>query len=132
MLNPFKEVNWNPGTAERRTFAKSLMIGFPIIAVVLATVTWFGAREWKPFFLWLGCGGFAAGLLFWLLPAVSLPFYVVWYAIACAMGLIVGNVLLSLVYYLVLTPIGLVLRMVGRTPLSKGFDRTCSSYWKPG
>ena len=35
MVNPFKEVNWNPGPQERRKFALSLVIGFPCIAVVL-------------------------------------------------------------------------------------------------
>ena len=32
MVNPFKEVNWNPGPRERRKFALSLIIGFPCIA----------------------------------------------------------------------------------------------------
>ncbi len=35
MLNPFKEVNWHPDLATRRTFARSLVIGFPCLAVVL-------------------------------------------------------------------------------------------------
>jgi hypothetical protein len=131
MLNPFKEVNWRPGCAERKTFARSLMIGFPIIAVVLAVAARFGTHEWKAFFLWLGSVGFFAGLLFWLIPQIARPFYIVWYAIACCIGLVVGNVLLGMVYYLVLTPVGLLLRAAGRPPISKGFDRKRTSYWKP-
>ena len=34
MLNPIKEVNWQPDTAARRVFAKSLMIGFPCLALL--------------------------------------------------------------------------------------------------
>ncbi|MFT4587452.1 MAG: hypothetical protein ACI9VS_002084, partial [Candidatus Binatia bacterium] len=30
MLNPFKEVDWNPDLPARRKFAVSLVIGFPI------------------------------------------------------------------------------------------------------
>src|ERR1043166_8992129 len=35
MVNPFKEVNWKPGLADLRKFARSLVIGFPCVAVVL-------------------------------------------------------------------------------------------------
>jgi len=45
------------------------------------------------------------------------------------MGFIVGNVLLSAFYFLVLAPIGLLVRGLGKTPLKKGFDKTASTYW---
>ena len=35
MVNPFKEINWNPGPRERRKFALSLLIGFPCLAAML-------------------------------------------------------------------------------------------------
>ena len=32
-------------------------------------------------------------------------------------------------YYLVLTPIGLVMRLLGHDPLNRRWDRTAKSYW---
>src|SRR5580765_5971293 len=110
MLNPFKDVNWNPGTRERRKFALSLMIGFPAIATIFSLLGWFAKHTWKPFFLWLGLVGFALGLVFWLLPQISRPFYVVWFFIACCMGIVMGNLVLVVFFFLALTPMGLLMR----------------------
>ena len=129
MLNPFKETNWNPNLAERKKFAVSLIIGFPAIAIIFSIVGRLTAHAWKPFFLWLGVIGLAVGVVFWLVPQISRPFYLVWYFLACCMGFVTGNVLLSAFFYLVITPMGLVMRMAGRDPLRKKFDRTTPTYW---
>jgi hypothetical protein len=130
MLNPFADTNWNPALAERRKFARSLIIGFPIIAIVLALITRFSTHTWKPFFLWLGIIGCAAGLVFWLIPQIAKPFYLAWYFIACCIGFVVGNVLFAVFYYFVITPFGLVMRMAGRDPLRKKLNKSTPTYWQ--
>ena len=130
MLNPFADVNWNPGRAERRKFAVSLIIGFPAIAIFFSIIARLTTDAWKPFFLWLGIIGFAVGVVLWLLPMIARPFYIVWYALACCIGLVVGNVLFSAFYYLVLTPMGLAMRLGGRDPLRRKLDRSTPTYWQ--
>ncbi len=44
-------------------------------------------------------------------------------------GTAVSCVFLAVVYYLVLTPLGLVARLFGHDPLSVRFDATARSYW---
>ncbi len=46
-------------------------------------------------------------------------------------GFVVSRVLLALVYYLALTPIGLTMRLFRYDPLARRFDRGASSYWTP-
>jgi hypothetical protein len=46
-------------------------------------------------------------------------------------GLFVSLIILAVLYYLVLTPIGLVLRMTGNDPMQRGWDRTAKTYWVP-
>ncbi len=131
MLNPFKEVNWNPDTAARRTFAKSLVIGFPCLAVVLLLagyLTGKGSNFGPP--LMLGGIGAGAGVVFYAVPAIAKPFYIVWYALACCVGLVVGNVVLGLVFYLLVTGIGLVKRLGDKQAIHKGPDAACSTYWQ--
>lgn len=130
MVNPFKEVNWNPDTAARRTFAKSLVIGFPCLALFFFIVGWLRGKGWDvPFALKLGGYGSAAGVLFHLVPAIARPFYVVWYALACSIGLVVGNLVLGLVFYVLVTGIGLVKRLGGRQPICKAPDAQAKTYW---
>ena len=130
MVNPFKEVNWNPDTAARRTFAKSLVVGFPCLALVLLFAGYLTGKGWNfdPS-LKLGGIGAAAGVLFYAMPAVAKPFYVVWYALACCIGLIVGNVVLALIFYVLVTGIGLARRFFGSQPIRKTPDRLAKTYW---
>ena len=129
-MNPFKEVSWNPDVAERRKFARSLVIGFPCIALVLLLAGWFKTGAWKiqpPLFI--GGAGFAIGLVLLALPAISRPFYVIWYGLACAMGLVVGNILLAVVFYILITAVGLAMRMAGKCSISKPVDKNAPTYW---
>jgi hypothetical protein len=130
MMNPFSDVNWNPGLAEKRKFAKSLIVGFPVLAAFFSVVTWLGQPTWKPFFLWLGVIGLAVGVVLWLLPSITRPFYLVWYFIACCIGFATGNILLIAFYYVIITPIGLLLRGLGKLSLQKSFNKRTSTYWR--
>jgi len=131
MVNPFGEINWQPGRQERRRFATSLIVGFPCVAAgLLVAGRWHGAGGSFGFPLAVGGGGVALGLILWMAPQIARPFYVGWYAAAGCIGFVVGNVALAAVYLLMFAPVGLALRAMGRRSLSKGFDRSASSYWR--
>jgi hypothetical protein len=42
---------------------------------------------------------------------------------------IVSPLVLGLLFFAVVTPIGLLMRMFGQRPLALGFDKTATSYW---
>lgn len=46
-------------------------------------------------------------------------------------GLALSYVALAAVYFLVVAPIGLAMRIMGRDPLSRKFDRSARTYWLP-
>jgi hypothetical protein len=48
---------------------------------------------------------------------------------AFPIGFVVSHVILAIVYYLILTPIGLLVRAIGRDPMERRFDRDAESYW---
>ena len=131
MVNPFKEVNWNPARPERRKFAVSLMIGFLCFVLVLLLGRRLFSDAWhlEPSF-WLGGCGFTFGLIFWLAPGISKPFYLAWYFLACCIGIVVSNVLLIGFFFAVVTPIGLLLRAFGKAPLRKTADKNMVTYWQ--
>ena len=89
------------------------------------------------YLLWREAAGwayaFAGGALFLLLGLLFRdplkPLYRGWMAFAHLLGWINTRLLLGLFYYLVLTPIGLFLRLTGKDLLQERMDRGAKSYW---
>lgn len=72
----------------------------------------------------------AVGLI---LPAVTIPrilapVYRVWMKGADALGWVNTRLLLGLVFYGLVTPMGLVMRLWGRDPMGRRFERGAQSY----
>ncbi|MEO6002558.1 MAG: SxtJ family membrane protein [Opitutus sp.] len=45
-------------------------------------------------------------------------------------GFVVSALILAAFYFLVLTPVGIVVRLLRRDPLDRAFDRSRSTYWE--
>jgi len=69
------------------------------------------------------------GLGFVVFPSHLRPLYSVWLKIGHTLGRIVTTLMLTLAYYLVITPSGLLKRLFGGRPLPLKPDKSVSSYW---
>ncbi len=65
----------------------------------------------------------------WAVPAFMRLVFVGMSYLAWPIGFVVSHVLLAAVYYLVLTPIGLAMRLFGHDPMRRRFDREAATYW---
>lgn len=63
------------------------------------------------------------------LPVIHVE-YKAWMSLALVLGFLMSSLILSLIFYLVITPVGLVMRWTGHDPLIKSFRKGESSYWK--
>ena len=65
----------------------------------------------------------------WIFPAfMRIVFLALSYA-AFPIGFVVSHVILALVFYLVLTPVGLLMRLLGHDPMDRHIDSETESYW---
>jgi hypothetical protein len=119
------DVNWNPDRRELRQFAL-LWVGF--FGLVGAYCVWMKDAPTAAAAFWVVAG---LGLVGYFLPAVLRPVYILWMALALPIGWTISHLLLLGVYYLVVTPIGLIMRLVGYDPMARQFDRAAKSYWTP-
>lgn len=71
----------------------------------------------------------ALGLGFVLLPEVLRPVYCAWLTVARIIGQIVTAGVLTLAYYLVITPSALIKRIFGGRPLPIRPDKNATTYW---
>ncbi len=69
------------------------------------------------------------GIGFILAPAHLRNVYEAWMKIAHFLGRVVNTLILTLAYYLVITPTGLIKRLFGGSPLPLKPDRQIQSYW---
>jgi hypothetical protein len=99
-----------------------------VAAVLLAIAAWNvyrGRAGMVALFGGLGLVLVVAGLL---IPTAARAFHVLWMKLAVALGYVNSRVLLTLTYYLMVTPYGVVSRLAGRDPLNRRGARR-ESYW---
>ena len=71
----------------------------------------------------------ALGVIALVSPRVLRPFAVAWFHLGLLLHRVTGPIVLALVYFLVLTPTAIVLRLAGRDPLRLRRDPKAASYW---
>ncbi len=69
------------------------------------------------------------GLAMLLFPSPLKPVYLAWLKITAFIGKVLTVLILTLAYYAVITPFGLVKRVFGGRPLPVRPDPEASSYW---
>jgi hypothetical protein len=70
-------------------------------------------------------------LAYYLVPSLRSGIYRAWILLVYPIGWTISHLLLASVYYLVLTPIGLLGRLLGRDPMQRRFDPGAATYWAP-
>ena len=69
------------------------------------------------------------GLGFVLFPGTLRPVYRGWMVVAHLIGRAVTTLILTMAYYLVITPSALIKRLMGGAPIRTRPDKKASSYW---
>jgi hypothetical protein len=62
-------------------------------------------------------------------PSWVKPVFLLWMGLAYPIGWTVSHLMLAVILYLVITPVGLVMRLCGYDPMERRFDRSATSYW---
>ncbi len=62
-------------------------------------------------------------------PTVLTVFYILWTKLGVIIGGIVSKLIMLILYFGLLTPISLILKILGKDLLAKKMDRRKSTYW---
>ena len=119
------DIKRDPSPREVRQFAVYWLFGF---CLLLAAWSVYRFGSWTAVAVLVGCG-LTSVTLGLLRPQWLRVVFLAWMWAAFPLGWIIAHVLMMGIYFLVVTPIGLAMRAVGRDPLSCKFDRGASSYW---
>ena len=119
------QIDWNPNRRFLRQFAVLLVLFFAIVGGIQY---YHGSRQLG---MALAAGGAVIGLLGFALPSFMRVVYVIWMAAIYSIGWVVTHVVLAVGFYLVVTPIGVIMKLCRYDPMQRSFDRSAKSYWKP-
>lgn len=122
MFEDFKNIK--SGKKELREFG--LTIG-AILAVLGGLVLWRGKKDVSQYLIVSGILFISSGLM---LPGILKPLQKIWMGISVVMGFFVSRIILFILFYAVLTPIGLIARVLGKDILDQKIDKSGESYWR--
>ena len=83
----------------------------------------------KDFYFYLFIASFAFLLSGLFLPVILKPIYKIWMTIALVIGFVVTRIVLGLLFYCIITPIGFFLKLAGQDILELKINEQRESYW---
>ncbi len=120
-------INWNPTRKDIRIFGIAALLVSVLAAAMLHYFRGFGSTVTTAIIL--------AGLVMFACCMLSHKAgRIIFIALTCItfpIGWMMNFVVLFVFYFLLITPLGLIFRLIGRDVLGKRFDPDAKSYWQP-
>ena len=96
-----------------------------ILLIISGFLLW---KEKESYQIFSGIG-ITLSLIAIAIPSVLKPVYWMWMVFATILGGVMTRIILSLLFYIILTPIGLISRLFGRKFLELKWNHSQKSYW---
>ena len=107
---------------ELKKFGVSIGIFLLIVGIILLIYS----KPSYPYFLITGGVLIAVA---YILPTFLFPFQKVWMALAVVLGFIMTRVILSILFYLIITPINFISKLFKKDFLNLKIEKEKKSYW---
>jgi hypothetical protein len=120
------EINWHPNRKELRNFGIIALIATAVISLVLHLLKDLGS-PWILIILGIGFVIFLSSLIS---TKITWIIYIGLILVTFPIGWVMSFILMAIFYFLIITPIGLFFRLIGRDPLCRKFDPDAGSYWQ--
>ena len=119
------EIDWNPKSKQLQSFGKIALVASTIIALLLCLLKGVAIR-WVLIL-------FSFGFIIFIISLISLKLtkmiYLSMILLTLPIGYVISFILLGAFYFLLLAPLGLIFRLIGRDPLNRKFEPNAKSYW---
>ena len=116
--------NIKSGKRELRQFG--ITVG--IVLGLLGGLFYLRQKSFYPYFLIFSAAFLSCGLL---VPTLLKPIQKIWMSLAILIGWFITRVILIVIFYLVVTPIGILAKVFGKKLLDTNFGKNVDSYWIP-
>ena len=118
------DINLNPSKRDLRWFGLILFLFFLLMGGV---VYWKSGTTYIANALW--AIGAVLSAAYYLLRPLRRPIYLGFMYLVYPIGWTLSHVMFSFIYYIVLTPIGLIMRAFGYDAIQRRIDHKATTYW---
>lgn len=129
------EIDFSPDERMLRQFGWVALGGFGLLAALAyfeQLVFAFGLGAARiPVAAGLAGVGLLAAVIGAVHPKANRPLFVGLAVLAFPIGFVLSYLILGSVFFLVITPTGFIMRLLGRDPMMRTFDPDATSYWTP-
>lgn len=134
-------INWNPPAKVLRQFGWICAFFFPLIAWMFSgrpgwSAIWSdqaiptGLGPWVPTLYGLVIG-LAIAIGGMISPKSVKPIFLGLSLLTFPIGLIMGELIMLITFFLVFTTVGLIFKLIGRDSMTRRFEPDRASYWEP-
>ena len=126
------QLNTDPTQLQLRQFGVTSLVALPVLAWLIAgrPAFWSGEPVGAP--VWIaGTVGLSLAILGFVKEQWLKPFFIGLSFVTYPIGLVVGELVTFVVFFLVFTPVAIFFRIIGRDALELTIDRDSATYWKP-
>lgn len=110
------------GAGDLRKFGVTVGAGFIFLGVLLLL------QHRSSYVAFCGVGALLTAFgVIW--PRALKHVYIAWMALAFTLGFVMSNMILTLFFFLFVTPIGLLARLFQKDFLARKWDKRAASYW---
>lgn len=121
---PLIHINKSPSARELWWFGVIFPCFFALVAAVLRWRFNLDAAA-----VVIACAAALLTVFYFALPRIRRPLYLGWMYATMPIGVFVSIALLAATYYLVVTPVGLLVRLLSHDPMTRRFDPGAQTYW---
>ena len=118
------QIDHHPSSRQLNVFGILWLLFFSTIGGILLNS---GSSVLTATIVW--CIAMVVPAMGWVVPGFMRIVYVGMAYMAYPIGFVVSHLIMVIVYYLVLTPIGLAMRLFGHDPMNRHFDGSTDTYW---
>lgn len=116
-------IQQQPSRKELRDFS----FVWAFVCVLIAVVPLLKGEDFRLWPLYTACGFVLVGLTY---PPLLTALYHVWSRFGKVLGVINSRIILTLLFFGIITPTACVMRVMGRDPLKRKLEKRLPSYWE--
>ena len=97
------------------------------VLILIAVLLFYFNKSSAPYFGVIGAILFITGII---IPQVLKPLNKIWMGLAIVLGFFMSRLILAILFYLILTPIAFIAKLVGKKFMFLKYDKSVKSYWE--